>query len=146
MIRLDSQRNNYRMIRAASNLLTGAMAVATALVLVLALTLIPIQGARAEILPIPMDVQFNVSSVSSVASADAEDLVAADAAFQEAVIVVLENSHGDVDEGGDKTVSLSALTRLTVAESRVQFPESDRGPHWCAPPRWRPPTHLLTGA
>lgn len=122
------------------------MAVATAMVLAFALVLIPIQGALAEILPIPMDVQFDVSSVSSVASADAEEPVATDAAFQETIIAVLENSQDDGDEGGDETVSLVGLARFTTVESLALFPEPDRVSHWGAPPRGRPPEHILTGA
>ena len=140
------------MMRAASKLSTGAMAVAAAMVLVFALVLIPMQGALAEILPIPMDVRFDVSSVSSVASADAEEPVVADAAFQETIIAVLENSHGDgdgdgdEDKGGDEIVSLVGLARFTAVESLVLFPAPYRIPHWGVPPRERPPEHNLTGA
>ncbi|WP_149469265.1 hypothetical protein [Roseomonas genomospecies 6] len=129
----------------ANHLLTGARAIAIALLLSLAPLLMPTQGAHAEILPIPMNVQYDVTSVTS-ASAEETAVSPADDALQDSIIAVLENSNGDAERSSDESVPLVASPRSTPVDSIALFSEPDGRPHWGATPCWRPPTHLPIGA
>ncbi len=133
------------MMCAATHLLTGARAIAVALLLSLAPLLVSTQGTHAEILPIPMNVQYDVTSVTS-ASAEETAVASADDVSQDGVIAVLENSKGDAEQSSDESVPLVADPRSLTVEAFTLFSEPDGRPHWGAMPCWRPPTHFSIGA
>lgn len=136
------QRTNYGMMCAATHLLMGARAIATALLLSLAPLLMPAPGAHAEMPPIPMNAQHDG------ASAPAEDSASAtvDDILPDSIIAVLETSNGEPEQIGDEFAPLAASPRPIFANSVVLVFEHGDRPHGDATPCWRPPTHLSSAA
>lgn len=130
------------MMCVATHLRTGARAIAVALLLSLVPLLMSAQGIHAEILPIPMNVQYDVTSAKAEESA----VATADDALQDSIIAVLENTKGDAEQSSDASVPLSASSCSTSIDSVALFSEPDGRPRWGATPCWRPPTHLSIGA
>ncbi len=126
------------MMCVATHLLIGAKAIAIALLLSLVPLLMPAQGAHAEILPIPMNVQYDVTSAHAEDSAVAK----VDDTLQDSSSIILEISNGDPEQIGDEAVPLVASPRLIFADSVVLFFEHGDCPHGGTTPCWRPPTHL----
>ena len=130
------------MMCVATHLLIGAKAIAIALLLSLVPLLMPTQSAHAEILPIPMNVQYDVTSVHAEDSAVAK----VDDTLQDSSIIILEISNGDPEQIGDEVVPLVASLRPIFADSVVLFFEHGGRPHGGTTPCWRPPTHLSFAA
>lgn len=133
------------MMCVATHPLTGARAIAIALLLSLVPLLMSARSAHTEILPIPTNVQYDVTSVTS-ANAEESAVTMVDDAVRDSIVAVLESSDGDAERSRDEAVPLVASPRSTPAESIALFSEHDARAHWAATPCWRPPTHLSTGA
>lgn len=103
------------------------------------------QGIHAEILPIPMNVQYDVTSVTS-AKVEESAVATADDALQDSIIAVLENNNGNAEQSSDASVPLLASSCSTSIESVALFSEPDGHPRWGTTPCWRPPTHPSIGA
>ncbi|RIW04755.1 hypothetical protein D2T81_09530 [Azospirillum brasilense] len=130
------------MMCVATHLLIGARAIAIALLLSLVPLLMPAQSAHAEMLPIPMNVQYDVTSAHAKDSAAAR----VDDTLQDNIIIVLETSNGDPEQIGDEIAPLVASPRPIFADSIVLFFEHGGHPHGDATPCWRPPTLLSFAA